>query len=101
MSNQSSQPSQKRQPTYVETITDPAEIAAADEWHRQYKKTAMGKIGCEQVVDAPIPLLAQVVAAFPAEDQAEFFKPLLDHLPIDALRKLHEDTQARLDRGAA
>jgi hypothetical protein len=85
----------------VETVTDPAEIAAAEEWLRNYKKTAMGQIGCWNVVDAPIPLLAQVVAEYPMDDQQEFLKELVERLPADALRKLYEDIEKRMGRGAA
>jgi hypothetical protein len=78
---------------------DPAEIAAAEERSRQYRKTAMGQIGCWNVVDAPIPLLAQVVAEYPTDDQQEFLNELVERLPADALRKLHEDLKARMGRG--
>jgi hypothetical protein len=85
----------------VEDITDPAEIAAIEEWSRQYRKTAAGQIGCHMVVDAPLPLLAQYVAELDAEDWPVFLKELVERLPADALRELNEALQQRLGRGAA
>jgi hypothetical protein len=80
----------------VETVTDLAEIAAAEERSRQYRKTAMGQIGCWNVVDVPLPLLAQYIAELPEEDQQEFLKELVERLPRDALQRLAGDTKARL-----
>jgi hypothetical protein len=101
MSNPSPKPSRKRQPTHVETVTDPAEITAAEEWSRQYRKTAMGQIGCWNVVDAPLPLLAQVIAELPKDDQQEFLKELVERVPVDALQMLDENMKERMGRGAA
>jgi hypothetical protein len=93
--------STRRQPVVAETVTDPAEIAAAEERYRKCKKTAFGQIGCLMVVDAPLPLLAQHVAELPDDEQQAFLKELLNRLPADALRGLDEALQLRLGRGAA
>jgi hypothetical protein len=80
---------------------DPAELEAATARHREYKKTALGQIGCLMVVDAPLPLLAQYIAELPSEEQQLFLNEWLDHLPPDALPGLVEAVQRRLGRGAA
>jgi hypothetical protein len=84
----------------VEIVTDPAELAAIEERSRQYKKTALGRIGCDMVVDAPLPLLARYVAELAAEDRQLFLNELLDSLPAEALPELAEAFQRR-GRGAA
>src|ERR1700730_12752441 len=94
-------PGRPRQPVVVEAVTDAAEIAAAEERHRQSRKSALGQIGCVMVVDAPLPLLAQDIAELPSEQQQAFLKDLLDRLPPDALPGLGEALQLRLGRGAA
>jgi hypothetical protein len=85
----------------VETVTDPAEIAASEERARQRRKTALGQIGCDLVVDVPLPLLARYVAELPSEEQQEFLQELLGALSPEALRALDEALQRLLGRGAA
>src|SRR4051794_14281261 len=99
--SQPPRPKRPRQPTAVEIVTDPAEIAAAEERYREYKKTALGQVGCDMVVDAPLPLLARYIAELPSEEQQLFLSELLEHLPPDSLRGLDESVQQRLGRGAA
>ena len=101
MSNPSPKPGRPRNPISVEIVTDPAEIAAAEERYRQSKKTALWKIGCEMVVDAPLDLLAQYIAELAADDQEMFLNELLDRLPPAALTALDEALKRRLGRGAA
>jgi hypothetical protein len=98
MAKQSSRPSR---PNFKvgKLITDPAELAALDEEYRKNKKTAMYQIGCWNVVDVPLPLLAQYMAELPAEDQQEFFKELAERLAADAVERLDEAVKARKCRG--
>jgi hypothetical protein len=100
MSKKSSRPSR---PHYEEgkLITDPAELAALHEQYQKDRKTALYQIGCWNVVDAPLPLLAQYIAELPGEDQQEFVKELVERLPADGLQKLDEAMKARMGRGAA
>jgi hypothetical protein len=100
MSKQSPQPRRSGK-VVAAIVTDPAEIAAAEEWSRQYRKTAPGQVGCTMVVDVPLPMLARVIAEAPAEEQQECWKELLDRLPPHALRALDEALQRKLRRGAA
>jgi hypothetical protein len=99
MSKKSPRPSN---PHYEEgeLITDPAELAAIDEQYRKDRKTALYQIGCWNVVDVPLPLLAQYIAELPAEDQQGFAKELVERLPAEAFHKLGEAMKARLGRGA-
>ena len=99
MSEQS--PCRIRSQHIVAPPNDPAELAAINERHRQYKQTALGQIGCWMVVDAPLPMLAQVIAELAADDQQMFLNELLDRLPPAALPALDEALKRRLGRGAA
>jgi hypothetical protein len=74
---------------------DPAEHEAMDARRRAYKKTAMGQVGCLMVVDAPLPLLAQVIAELSPDEQQLFLKELLDRLPAAALPQLEEALRGR------
>jgi hypothetical protein len=79
----------------------PEELEAATARSRAYKKTAAGQVGCEMVIDAPLPLLAQFIAELAPEDRQEFLKELIERLPADVLPGLGEALQQRLGRGAA
>jgi hypothetical protein len=85
----------------VETVTDPVEITAVEERHRQARTSARGQIGCTLVVDAPLPLLARYVAELPSEQRQAFFKDLMGNLPPLALAELAEALQLSRDEGAA
>jgi hypothetical protein len=95
MSKQTPRPGRPRQPIFVETVTDPAEIAASDERSRLYKKTAAGQIGCWAVIDAPLPLLAQFVVELSPDDRKLFLDELAARLPPDALLPLADALRSR------
>jgi hypothetical protein len=99
MSKQSSRPSQ-RNFEVGKLIADPAELAALDEQYRKNRKTALYQVGCWNVVDVPLPLVAQYIAELPAQDQQEFIKELVERLPDEGLRQLENNVKARVDRGA-
>ncbi len=79
----------------------PEELEAATAAHRRYKQTALGRIGCEQVVDAPLPDLAQFIAELDAADRQEFLSELVTRLPADVLPSLADALRRRLDAPAA
>src|ERR1700735_963235 len=89
-----------RSQVIVAPPNDPAELEALSAKLRARKKTALDQIGCWMVVDAPLPLLAQVIAELPADEQQEFLKELLDRLPADSLPGLGEALRRRLGLGA-
>ncbi len=90
-----------RSQVIVAPPNDPAELEALTASRRGRRKTALDQIGAWMVVDAPLPMLAQVIAELPADEQQEFLKELLDRLPADALPGLGEALQRRLGLGAA
>jgi hypothetical protein len=77
----------------TEIVTDPAELAALHEQYQKNRKTALYQIGCWNVVDVPLPLLAQYIAELPAEDQQEFLKELRARMPAGAFEKLDESVK--------
>ncbi len=92
MAKQSSRPSRPKFEV-GELITDPAQLAALDEQYKKNSKTALYQIGCWNVVDVPLPLLAQYIAELPAEDQQEFLKELRARMPAGAFEKLGESVK--------
>jgi hypothetical protein len=85
---------------YIEKVPDPAEDARFLEQIRQFRKTALSKIG-PSVAEAPPELLAQYVAEeMEADERQTFLAELVRCLPEDVLRGLGEALQARLGRGA-
>src|SRR5437763_464070 len=82
-------------------VTDPAELAFIVEEHRGSRQTALGQMGCCQVVDAPLPLLAQYVAELPADEREEILNELVARRPAEILRPLEELLRSRLDAPAA
>jgi hypothetical protein len=71
----------------------PEELEAATARYRAQKKSARYQIGCWNVVDVPLPLLAQYIAELPAEDQREFLKELHARMPASALQRPEEDVK--------
>lgn len=80
-----------------EIVTDPAELARATERDRQRKATAVGQIGCEHILDIPLPLLARYVVELPDDDRQAFLDALVAQLAPDALGRLADAARERLD----
>lgn len=85
----------------AQRITDPAELAALAEERRRYKQTAAGQIGLEEVIDAPLPLLAQYIVELEAEGRQVFLNELAARLPADLVAPLIDALRARLDAPTA
>src|SRR3954462_138800 len=81
-------------------VTDPAELAAIAERDRQSRHTAARQVGTCPVVDAPLPLLAQYVAALPADSRQVFLTELVACLPAEARQALAEALSPRGDHSA-
>jgi hypothetical protein len=87
-------------PVYSEIVTDPAEIAAAEERDRKYRNTAAGQVATWMVIDAPLPLLAQFVVELAPDDRQEFLSELVARLPAEMLGPLATAIAARRDAPA-
>jgi hypothetical protein len=79
----------------------PEELEAATARHREKKRPPTYRYGFWNVIDVPLPLLAQYITDLPLEDQQEFLNALLEHLPANSLHKLDEDIRMRMSRGGA
>lgn len=91
-----------------ETVTDPAELAAMDEWRRRQRAAASAvrpgengrmKAGPSRVLklcrrlpaEERLALVTRLAARLPAEAQLDCLAPLLAGLPTDLLRQLEEE----------
>jgi hypothetical protein len=97
----SQQPPRTRSRVIVAPPNTPEELEAATAEYRRLKKTAAGRIGCEQVIDAPLPELARFVVELDTADRQEFLRELVARLPADALASLADALRARLGDPAA
>lgn len=78
------------------TVTDPVEIAAAEERCRQAKQTAVGRVGHEQLFYVPLPELAQYVVELDDAERQEFLTEFVARLPTDVVAPLLDALRGRL-----
>jgi hypothetical protein len=79
----------------------PEELEEATARLREFKKTALGQIGCDHIMDIPLPLLAQYVVELPPDEPQTFLDELVARLPADVLQHLLETGRARGESPAA